>query len=404
MSQVGFIPASFVDVADAAPEGEAAVLRVPTVDEVLTELGLEEGSVASALERKLAERVVELATENVELKKLNRARLAKEAKKREREAKRAAAEQKKQEAAAAKAAAQKQKAGDAAAALMDSLMDDSGSDAEAASDAEAESSPSGESLLDKAKKKAGAAAEKAKKEPKPSQARMAMIVKAFDEEEDGWEAGRSVAVEPGMAVRIISSDGELWEVVVPASADREEASGWIPAGCALSTSSGGRGDWGAVQKGEAGGGEEPEPAATEPEKDKPTRKFGRGSLGGTGGLVDKAKRKAEAAAEMAAEAKKVAAEKAAEVAEATSAAATAARASASGLGGSGATDAGPGEGAQEVRGILQRDYEPSFASAIAGAAGEEVLVLKQNDGDWWTVRRLDSGEEGFMPASMIALT
>ena len=282
-------------------------------------------------------------------------------------------------------------------------MDDSGSDAEVTSDAEAESSPSGESLLDKAKKKAGAAAEKAKKEPKPSQARMAMIVKAFDEEEDGWEAGRSVAVEPGMAVRIVSSDGELWEVVVPASADREEASGWIPAGCALSTSSGGRGDWGAVQKGEAGGAEEPEPAAAEPEKDKPTRKFGRGSLGGTGGLVDKAKRKAEAAAEMAAEAKKAAAEKAAEVAEATSAAATAARASASGLSGSGATE-GQGQGAQEVRGILQRDYEPSFASAIAGAAGEEVLVLKQNDGDWWTVRRVDSGEEGFMPASMIALT
>ena len=68
---------------------------------------------------------------------------------------------------------------------------------------------------------------------------------------------------------------------------------------------------------------------------------------------------------------------------------------------SGSADtAGPGE----VRGVLKKDYAPSFATAIGGTAGDEVIVVNQDSAEWWTCRLLKNGNQGFMPASFIHLS
>ncbi len=58
-------------------------------------------------------------------------------------------------------------------------------------------------------------------------------------------------------------------------------------------------------------------------------------------------------------------------------------------------------GAGEVRGVLKKDYAPSFDSAIGGSAGDEVVVLAQNDAEWWTCRLVKDSSQGFMPAAFI---
>lgn len=60
-------------------------------------------------------------------------------------------------------------------------------------------------------------------------------------------------------------------------------------------------------------------------------------------------------------------------------------------------------GPSEVRGVLKKDYAPSFDSAIGGSAGDEVIVLTQADAEWWSCRLVKDASEGYMPANFIEL-
>ena len=55
-------------------------------------------------------------------------------------------------------------------------------------------------------------------------------------------------------------------------------------------------------------------------------------------------------------------------------------------------------------GTVSTKYEPSFASAIRGDEGDPVEIVSAQDSEWWTVRNERSGQEGFMPASMITVS
>ena len=62
-----------------------------------------------------------------------------------------------------------------------------------------------------------------------------------------------------------------------------------------------------------------------------------------------------------------------------------------------------GKPSAEQRGVLVRDYEPTFDSAIGGVVGDEVVVLTKLNVEWWKCRRVKDGTEGCMPASFVKL-
>lgn len=161
------------------------------------------------------------------------------------------ADRKKKKEIEAKQKLEKDKAAAKAAALMDAMMDD-GTDEpgtesvatdteDTARSAAAAPSPSSKlaSTLRKSVSRDGNGAP-------PVQARMAMIVQSFGDGDEGWDAegGTTVAVDAGMAVRIVddSSDTGWWEVTIPAVGDQAEQTGRIPAKAALSTAAGGKGE------------------------------------------------------------------------------------------------------------------------------------------------------------------
>ena len=78
------------------------------------------------------------------------------------------------------------------------------------------------------------------------QAAMAMIVADFDSYHAAWDAAgeERLEVAAGDRVRLLHAppDAEFWRVAL-ASGDKKE--GLIARACALSTSGGGKGDWGA---------------------------------------------------------------------------------------------------------------------------------------------------------------
>ena len=70
----------------------------------------------------------------------------------------------------------------------------------------------------------------------------------------------------------------------------------------------------------------------------------------------------------------------------------------------GAVVVGTSRGAGAWVGSVTTRYEPSFATAIGGEAGDSVAVVSATDAEWWTVRNERTGEQGFMPASMIDIS
>ena len=48
------------------------------------------------------------------------------------------------------------------------------------------------------------------------------------------------------------------------------------------------------------------------------------------------------------------------------------------------------------------DYEARTAEDLSFRKGDKLLILNNQDGDWWQARGLTSGKEGYIPSNYVA--